>query len=183
MARMIGRVSIGIVAVVVVAGTVAFWNPWRLVVVERVLYVPAVAIVTAIVFGCAFAALPVPAGSRRPWTPGQRALALIGVPLLSLQMWSMAVPGWPSDGPRELARSPDGRHVVMLHRTFPDRPCLSVWTGARVAGSLGDPGEEPVVTFTGPDRVEVRTDDPPRRFDLRLDPGGGRPLDTLLRPC
>jgi hypothetical protein len=203
--RVTARIAVGVVVVMVLAGGLAFWNPWHLVVVDRVLRLPGVALVSAIVFGCAVAMLPVPAGSSSDFTPGRRALAAFSVPLLSLQMWAMAVPGWPNGNPHEVARSPDGQRAVVLHRSFFDRPCLSLWAGrglgTRVAGTFGDPGDEPVVTFDSRDLVVVWVDrvSPPsvdllyegpsdsvprrERFELRLDPATGRPLDKLREPC
>jgi hypothetical protein len=185
--RVIPRIAVGVVVLVVVAGSLVFWNPWHLVVVERILFIPAVAVTVTIVFGLAVAALPGHSSTDR------RVLAAVSVPVLSLQMWAMA-PGWPSDGPREMARSPDGERVVMLHRTALGGQCLSVWAGhgpgARVAGSFGDPGDEPVVTFERRDLVVAWVLDDsswsaPRRetFELRLDPVTGRPLDALRTPC
>lgn len=191
-ARVLGRIAVIVVVVVVVAGVSAFWNPWRLVVVERVIAVPAVAIVMAVVFGCAFALLPVPAGSTSEFTVGKRVFAAIAVPVMSLQMWATAVPGWPTERHRELARSPGGDRVV-AHRSSTGGQCLSVWAGrglgARVAGALGDPGDEPTVTFDRRDLVVVSGVRPPtgalRRttFELRLDPATGRPLDALPERC
>jgi hypothetical protein len=46
------RIAVGVVVVMVLAGGLAFWNPWHLVVVDRVLMLPGIAVVSAIVFGC-----------------------------------------------------------------------------------------------------------------------------------
>jgi hypothetical protein len=190
--RVVGRIAVGVVAVLAVAGVLAFCNPWHLVVVERVLAIPAVGVVAAVVFGCAVAALPVPADGPWPFTPDQRVLAAVGVPLTVCMIWGMAVPGWPTHRPRELARSPDGDRAVVLRVSTAGGRCLYVWVGhglgARVSGALGDPGhdpdddpdDDPVVSFEGRDLVVVQSS---RRFEVRLDPATGRPLRGLDEPC
>jgi hypothetical protein len=200
------RIAVGVVTLMVVAGWLAFWNPWHLVVVERVLVIPAVGVVMATVFGCAAAALPVPADSRSEFTPGKRVLAAFAVPVTSLQLWATVVPGWPTERHRELARSPDGQRTVVLHLSSTDTQCLYAWAGrgldARVAGAFGKPGDNPVVTFEGRDLVVVWSDRPPlpswmdpgpqaqplspsrrEKVELRLDPATGRPLDEFRERC
>ncbi|GIJ57418.1 hypothetical protein [Virgisporangium aurantiacum] len=189
--RVTGRIATGVIVLTVVVGWLAIWNPWHLVVVERVLFLPAVGLTASAVFGCAVAAV----GRWSGHQVGRRVVGGFTVALSAVQLWVTASPEWPAARHRELARSPDGERAVVVHVADSGARCMFAWTGrgpgARVAGGLGRPGGNPVVTFDGRDLVVVVADRPPspyprhdrERFELRLDPATGRPLDTLPERC
>jgi hypothetical protein len=191
--RVAERAAIGVVNVLVLAGGFIFWNPWHLV-VERVQILTGVGIVASLVFGCAVCALPVPANLRSENSPGKRLLVAITVFVGAFQLWLMAVPEWPAGRHEELARSSDGKRAVVVHLSASHAKCLYIWAGrapgTRVAGTIGKPGDNPKVTFEGRDLVVVMADPPEsysslqrERFELRLDPATGRPLDKLRDRC
>jgi hypothetical protein len=85
---------------------------------------------------------------------------------------------------RVVATSADGQRSLVEITRFDDHE-LRIWSGTgwatRDAGHLGLACGEVAGRFDGRDRVHVSS--AYGEFDLRLDPGTGRPLDTIGPTC
>jgi hypothetical protein len=182
--RVVGLILAAVAVIDLVATVIGFWNPWRYVILERYFSDPITGGARGLVLAAAAVFLLTPVTTEAV----QHRRVMIRWGMVAAAVLALLCAGALGriflNSYQLLGTDPSGTRQVVVVSHGEDRE-LRMWAGRsltrRDAGRLGPACGNVTVVFPSPDEVRLVTSY--GTFDLRLEPGTGRPRDTFGPTC